>query len=549
MIRLKDLSLRWRLMGQLAFTVVLLTGVLGLSLSLIFEYRVGGPVYERLDLLADYRGDLTPGTLYARTGYLILQELETETDPVRIARQLELFDEYEKQFHAYTAEYINRFPEGPLRRGLETEVYPSGSRFLKAAREEYLPLVLKPDQKASRSEVLVKRLIPLFVEHRSLVEKNIQMTADTSKLEEEVAFTETRFWSQTMLILSLLSLLFLASYKFIVARGIIRATDMLNARVGELASGASDLTARIPVDSRDELGQLAEKINAMIAKIQSIVSNVRESSLQVLATASQIAATSRAQEVSIANLGSSTTEVAAAVREISATGKELSNTMDELNCRSDQAAELATANRAGLSSMEKTMGQLVESTASISAKLATIREKADSINMVVTTITKVADQTNLLSINAAIEAEKAGEFGRGFLVVAREIRRLADQTAVATLDIESIVKLMQDAVAAGVMQMDKFSDEVRTSVTRVADLNTQTGQVITEVASLSDRFGLVNEGMRNQATGAEQINEAMSVMSESTRKTTAALEEFNRATEHLRESIETLNKEIALFKV
>ncbi|MCZ2341562.1 MAG: methyl-accepting chemotaxis protein [Bacteroidales bacterium] len=549
MIRLKDLSLRWRLLGQLAFTVVLLTCVLGLSLSLIFEYRVGGPVYERLDLLADYRSDLTPGTLYTRTGYLILQELETESDPVRIARQLELFDEYEKQFHASAAEYIERFPEGPFRRGLETEVYPSGSRFLKVAREEYLPLVSKADQKATRSDLLVKRLIPLFAEHRKLVEKNIQLTIDTSKREEEEAFAETRFWSRIMSIVSILSLLFLASYKYIVARGIIRSTDMLNARVGELAGGASDLTARIPVDSHDELGQLAEKINAMIAKIQSIVSNVRESSLQVLATASQIAATSRAQEAFVANLGSSTTQVAAAVREISATGKELANTMDELNGRSDQASELATANRVGLSNMEKTMGQLVESTASISAKLATIREKADSINMVVTTITKVADQTNLLSINAAIEAEKAGEFGRGFLVVAREIRRLADQTAVATLDIESIVKLMQDAVAAGVMQMDKFSDEVRTSVTRVADLNTQTGQVITEVAALSDRFGLVNEGMRNQATGAEQINEAMGVMSESTRKTTAALEEFNRATEHLRESIETLNKEIALFKV
>ena len=117
--------------------------------------------------------------------------------------------------------------------------------------------------------------------------------------------------------------------------------------------------------------------------------------------------------------------------------------------------------------MATEMKQLVESTASVSAKLGMIREKADSINAVVTTITKVADQTNLLSINAAIEAEKAGEYGRGFLVVAREIRRLADQTAVATLDIETMVRQMQDAVSAGVMQMDKFADEVRSGVGQV----------------------------------------------------------------------------------
>src|SRR5207253_170432 len=150
----------------------------------------------------------------------------------------------------------------------------------------------------------------------------------------------------------------------------------------------------------------------------------------------------------------------------------------------DQAAKLATSGRARLATMEDRIKQLVDATDSISSKLAVIREKADNITVVVTTITKVADQTNLLSINAAIEAEKAGEYGRGFLVVAREIRRLADQTAVATLDIGNMVRLMQDAVSAGVMQMDKFSDEVRSGVGRVAEINGQTGEIISEVANL-----------------------------------------------------------------
>ena len=107
-----------------------------------------------------------------------------------------------------------------------------------------------------------------------------------------------------------------------------------------------------------------------------------------------------------------------------------------------------------------------------------------NINLVVTTITKVADQTNLLSINAAIEAEKAGEYGLGFLVVAREIRRLADQTAVATLDIERMVKEMQYSVSAGVMEMDKFSEQVRQVVSEVGTIGGQLGQIITSVQGL-----------------------------------------------------------------
>jgi len=241
--------------------------------------------------------------------------------------------------------------------------------------------------------------------------------------------------------------------------------------------------------------------------------------------------------------------VATAVREITAAGKDLSGTMGDVNDRANHAASLAVSGREGLGSMERTMHDLVAATESISCKLTSIREKAENINVVVTTITKVADQTNLLSINAAIEAEKAGEFGRGFLVIAREIRRLADQTAVATLDIESIVQLMQTAVASGVMQMDKFSNEVRTSVTRVGEINVQTGQVIAEVAGLSDRFQRVNTGMRDQQTGASQINEAMGSMTENIQRTAASLVEFNAATKQLRDSIEQLNVELSAFKV
>jgi methyl-accepting chemotaxis protein WspA len=199
--------------------------------------------------------------------------------------------------------------------------------------------------------------------------------------------------------------------------------------------------------------------------------------------------------------------------------------------------------------MESVMRDLDRATAAIAEKLAAINERSQKITSVITTITKVADQTNILSINAAIEAEKAGEYGRGFLVVAREIRRLADQTAVATLDIENMVRLMQDAVSAGVMQMDKFSEEVRSGVGRVAEVNGQTGQIIGEVGGLSDRFKLVNEGMHNQSVGAEQINEAMGSIAANVRETATALEEFNNATGHLRGSIEQLNQEIASFKV
>ena len=336
---------------------------------------------------------------------------------------------------------------------------------------------------------------------------------------------------------------------WLTTRSITHSTENLLGRVREMAGGAGDLTARVEIDSSDELAQLAAGINAMIAKIQSVVQRMREGSVQLLSTSAQIAATAKQQQGNVQGLSSATTQIAAAVREISATSEALAGTMEEVSSRADQAAALAAAGREGLDGIETTMQQLMDSTASISVKLGVVREKSESINAVVTTITKVADQTNLLSINAAIEAEKAGEYGRGFLVVAREIRRLADQTAIATLDIENMVRLMQDAVSAGVMQMDKFGGEFRSGMDRVKEINGQTGHIIEDVEGVTSRFQAVNEGMHSQSVAARQINEAIVPVANGTKETQVSLEEFIRATAYLRQSVELLNQEIAQFKV
>jgi len=169
--------------------------------------------------------------------------------------------------------------------------------------------------------------------------------------------------------------------------------------------------------------------------------------------------------------------------------------------------------------------------------------------MVITTITKVADQTNLLSINAAIEAEKAGEYGQGFIVVAREIRRLADQTAVATLDIEKLVAQMQQAVGAGVMEMDRFSSEFNTGMERVAGISSQFVEVIDKVQVLTTKFEHVNQGMHAQATGAQQITEALMTITDGSRTAADSLRDFKQASQHIVLEVEHLAETIDRFQL
>jgi methyl-accepting chemotaxis protein len=247
----------------------------------------------------------------------------------------------------------------------------------------------------------------------------------------------------------------------------------------------------------------------------------------------EIASTAKEQQATASEIAATTAEIGATSLEISATSKQLVATMNEVAMVAEQSAALAGQGQNGLTHMEETMRRVTDAAASINAKLAVLSDKAGNISQVVTTITKVADQTNLLSLNAAIEAEKAGEYGRGFAVVATEIRRLADQTAVSTYDIEQIVKEIQSAVAAGVMGMDKFSEEVRRGMEDVQQIGGQLSQVIQQVQALAPRIDSVNEGMQAQSSGAEQITQALGQLSEAARQTVDSLRQSGLAIDEL----------------
>jgi methyl-accepting chemotaxis protein WspA len=310
-----------------------------------------------------------------------------------------------------------------------------------------------------------------------------------------------------------------------------------------------DFSQRVTMDRQDEFGVLAAAFNRMTEDLTALIGQVQRSSIQVSTSIAETAATSKQQQATASEIAATTSEIGATSREISATSKELGRTMEEVSTVADQTANLAGDGKAGLVRMEEMMRQVAAAAGSINAKLGVLNEKAGNINQVVTTITKVADQTNLLSLNAAIEAEKAGEYGRGFSVVATEIRRLADQTAVATYDIEQMVKDIQSAVSAGVMGMDKFSDEVRRGVLEIQQVGGQLTNIIEQVQGLAPRFESVNEGMQAQAVGAGQISDALAQLSDAVTQTVESLQQSSLAIDDLNHVAAGLRGSISRFRL
>ena len=331
-----------------------------------------------------------------------------------------------------------------------------------------------------------------------------------------------------------------------------RAFDRMVAALKEMVSVAERIAAgdlAVAVKPQSERDVMGNSLANMVERLSTLVGEVHRSGIQVNTTVNEIAATAKEQQATASEIAATTTEIGATSKEISATSKELVRTMNEVSAVAEQSATLAGSGHVGLTRMEESMHHVMEAAGSINAKLAVLNEKASNINQVVTTITKVADQTNLLSLNAAIEAEKAGEYGRGFAVVATEIRRLADQTAVATYDIAQIVKEIQSAVSAGVMGMDKFSEEVRRGMQEIQQVGGQLSEIIQQVQALAPRCEAVNEGMQAHATGAEQITQALAQLGQAAQQTVESLRQSSQSIDGLNQVSTALRSGVSRFKL
>lgn len=457
---------------------------------------------------------------------------------------LELFKSFDDRLTQHMASY-----QATIRTSEDQAAFDAFTR----QAQEYIKLVGQVlDTYRNRDYDEAQRLIadvltPAWAEGRkhlnTVIERNRDSAdAATSDIAAAVATAKV-----SMLVSLLLAIVAAGVCGLLLMRTISAPMQAIVHALDRLRSG--DLSMRLSLDRKDEFGAIESGFNEMAESLAGLVSQAQRSSVQVTTSVTEIAATSKQQQATATETAATTTEIGATSREIAATSRDLVRTMTEVTSAADQASSLAGSGQQGLARMEETMHQVMGAAELVNAKLGILNEKAGNITQMVVTIVKVADQTNLLSLNAAIEAEKAGEYGRGFAVVATEVRRLADQTAVATYDIEQMVREIQSAVSAGVMGMDKFSEEVRRGMFEVQQVGEQLSQIIHQVQALAPRVLMVNEGMQAQATGAEQINQALAQLSDASTQTVESLRQASFAIDELSQVAAGLRGGVSRFKV
>jgi methyl-accepting chemotaxis protein WspA len=234
---------------------------------------------------------------------------------------------------------------------------------------------------------------------------------------------------------------------------------------------------------------------------------------------------------------------------MSETASDLDQTMGMVTSLARNAADLASGGMDNIAHITDAMQGLLEAAREISSTLQTINEKTQTITRVITTITAIANRTNLLSLNAAIEAEKAGQYGKGFSVVAREIRHLADQTAVAALDIDEMITAMEQSVQQGVGEVQTYIVRAQTGSEKITLISRDVATLLGYTRDLGPQCDMVSRGMQTLAQSSSQIMLAMGQLSQTAGHSKDSITEFMKVADQLNDAVQSMQSEVARFSL
>lgn len=308
--------------------------------------------------------------------------------------------------------------------------------------------------------------------------------------------------------------------------------EHLHQQAREMREGKADLT-RVIRASDDEFGKIAGAFDMFTEAAREIISRLAGHSEQ-LASASEELSSGAGQSAETARIQSDQThQVATAIQEMSATVQQISKNSEDAASASQNAAQAARRGGEVAEQTLVTMRSIADSTKAVATRIAELGKSSEQIGKIVAVIDDIADQTNLLALNAAIEAARAGEQGRGFAVVADEVRKLAERTTKATKEIASMIESIQVETKSAVQAMEKGSREVETGVTKTA----ASGAALEEIIKLSEQVGdmiaQIATAATEQSSATEQINASVGQISSSTQESSATADQMAKACQDL----------------
>ncbi|MCC6969993.1 MAG: methyl-accepting chemotaxis protein [Phycisphaerales bacterium] len=345
------------------------------------------------------------------------------------------------------------------------------------------------------------------------------------------------------------SALAVLGFGLFLASRITKPINSLGARMKDIAEGEGDLTQRVPASGNDEIATLSSSFNTFVDKIHATIKQVATTTNELAAAATQIAASAEEMASGITRQEQQTSQVSAAVVEMSASVGEVAQKAKDVNLASDAARDNASK---GGNIVQQTVSEIMgiaEDVGQSAESVTELGKQSEQIGEIIQVINEIAEQTNLLALNAAIEAARAGEHGRGFAVVADEVRKLAERTTQATDEVAKSIKAIQGQTGTAVQQIEAGSSRVNKGVDLATNAGTALKSIVEGSARLSEMVAAIAAAAEQQSAASEQITRSVEQISSVTRETSQGASQSAQAAAGLSEQAERLRSLVGAFKI
>lgn len=376
-----------------------------------------------------------------------------------------------------------------------------------------------------------------------LVDYNVKDAADN--YAKDAAGYHTAF--TLMITLSIVAALFMSGIGLLIASSISRPLKMVYDTLSLVASG--DLTARSPIKTRDEMGMLAGEVNVMAEKLQQTMSQVVQSSMQVAAAAGQLNSTAERIATGAEEVAAQTGTVATASEEMAATSMSIAQSCHQAANGSEQANSTARTGAVVVEQTVAVMERIAGRVTSSAKTVAGLGARSDQIGEIIGTIEDIADQTNLLALNAAIEAARAGEQGRGFAVVADEVRALAERTTKATREIAEMIKAIQSETKGAVEAMEQGVGEVESGTREAAKSGEALREILEQISAVTMQVNQIATAAEEQTATTGEITGNIQQITEVVHDTSRGAHESATAAGQLAGLAEDLRTLVGQFRL
>lgn len=310
-----------------------------------------------------------------------------------------------------------------------------------------------------------------------------------------------------------------------------------------------DLTKTVPIESKNEVGQLAEAFNQMIYNLGSLVKHIQDGGMQIGLSSRDILVASEQQASGSTEQAASVTEISATIEELATTSKQIADSAGAVGSTAEEALSSARTGHETVDDTIEGMDEIRQATQQIAGKILDLGQKSQAIGHIIEMISDIADRTDLLALNTAIEAARVGEAGKGFAVLAQEIRVLAENVVESTKQIRDLLTEIQGSINASVMAMEEGTKKVE----KGTDLVNRTGGSLEEILSMIERTTNATKQImvstRQQETASEQVVVAMREIAEVSQQSAENAKRTTSVADKLASLSENLEKAIEQFKI